>query len=62
MHVWPRYTFRKKIKPNDTDLKCPTYPETFKVDYLGDSWMRTSLMSCWCFSTFLVFMILTMAA
>ncbi len=37
-------------------------PENFKIDYLGDSWMRTSLMSCWCFSTFLVFMILTMAA
>ena len=27
-----------------------------------DSWFRTSARSCWCFRTFLIFMILTMAA
>ena len=30
--------------------------------HLGASWLSTSVMSCWCFSCFLVFMILTIAA
>lgn len=29
---------------------------------LEDSWVRTSPSNCWCFRTFLIFMILTMAA
>ena len=29
---------------------------------LEESWLRTSARSCWCFSTFLIFMILTIAA
>lgn len=29
---------------------------------LDDSWFRTSARSCWCFKTFLIFMILTIAA
>lgn len=29
---------------------------------LDDSWFRTSARSCWCFNTFLIFMILTIAA
>ena len=37
--------------------KCSIY-----CSYLGASWFSTSVISCWCFSCFLVFMILTMAA